>query len=863
MSFGIDPSELHGLVDFDRRDEPGQVTALASRGGAEGLCRALGSDPKRGIATSGGSVRQRQDTFGENYIPPPPQKSLFKLVIEQFEDRTLQILLVGGTVSLILGAVFDREEQGWIEGLAIYLAIIIVVSVTAINDYAKEKKFRKAQDQQKDREVKVTRDGTLCKLSTYEIVVGDLVELSIGDEVPADGVYVRGLRLAVDEAALTGESKVVKKSDERPFLFAGATVGEGDGTMLVTTVGRQSAGGRIQELLNQAEVKPTPLQDQLDDLAVKIGWFGIAMGILTFLALTIRWAVDVSNEAWDNERLIDLVHYFVIGVTIVVVAVPEGLPLAVTIALAFSMLKMIKDRNFVRHLDASETMGEATCICSDKTGTLTQNRMTVTSTCILRRELLDRKAPPLGEEVLHHLSVGMCVNSKAYLTPATEPGGLDVVVGNKTEGALINLAKGLGVDYTRVRAEMKLVEQFPFTSDRKRMSTIVESTWRDPQGQGKYVQYVKGASEIVLELCRFECHPDGGRPLPISRDAMRQYEAAIDGFARSGLRTLTVAYRWLDDVPKPGDKDAEADLVLIGVLGIKDPVREQVPAAVRRCQSAGITVRMVTGDNILTANHIAAECGILTDNAVSIEGPQFRAMSDEQRLKIIPRLRVLARSSPEDKQVLVKALMGMGEVVAVTGDGTNDAPALKEADVGFAMGIAGTDIAKNASDIILLDDNFASIVNAIKWGRNVFDAIRKFLQFQLAVNVVALVVVFVGSVADGESPMSTVQLLWVNLIMDTLGALALATGDPDPGIARWSGTSRSSLWRRRRSCSSCSFRATRPSTSRATRSGASARSCFAPLCSCSSSTCFRRGSCTTRSISCTASSRTGCFWCSF
>jgi Ca2+-transporting ATPase len=776
--FKVTPHEMVELVDFDKREDAKHVMMIKEKGGLEGLAGLLQTDLKTGLDTSRETekFRERQYWFGRNFIEPPPPMPLWKMVWENLQDRILQILLAGAAINLVLGMIFEGPAQGWLEGVAIFVAVAIVVFVTSGNNYLKERKFRAIMLLQGQRMVKVRRDGKILQILNSDVLVGDIVQLESGDEIPADGLFIEGNRFAVDESPLTGETIPVKKSELRPFVFAGTQVAEGSGTVLVTTVGALSTGGQIQALLNEQRKDGTPLQDKLEVLAKQIGFVGVLAGLITFFALDLRWIIVTATTddffSWGSFE--EVVHAFVLGVTLVVVAVPEGLPLAVTISLAYSMSKMIKDKNFVRHLAASETMGEATAICSDKTGTLTENRMTVTKAFVGGIEdPTSQTLPKLAAEVLLE---GISVNSTAHVQKIDSP--TPVFVGNKTEGALLVYAHKLGCEYDTIRKSRNKIGEIPFSSARKRMSTIIVTA------DGARV-YTKGASEIVLGLCSSMITPQG-EVVPLDPDTRAKYEQMIISYASQGLRTLTLGYRQVSGVPKFGEpeeeKALEQELTFIAVVGIKDPVRKEVPDAVKICQRAGLKVRMVTGDNILTAKHIATECGILTPDGVALEGPEFRKMDEPTRDAILPKLAVLARSSPQDKFILVSRLRKLGDVVAVTGDGTNDGPALKEADVGFAMGIAGTDVAKNASDIILLDDNFSSIVKAILWGRNVYDCIRKFLQFQLGVNIVAIVVTVVSALITGEAALSAVQLLWVNLIMDTFGALALATDSPLPSI---------------------------------------------------------------------------------
>jgi Ca2+-transporting ATPase len=541
-------------------------------------------------------------------------------------------------------------------------------------------------------------------------------------------------------------------------------------------------------MLLQKPAEDTPLQVKLEHLADQIAKFGLAAAAAIFVSLVgkLLFQVWMGRVPLDVEVFNHIVKYIITSITVVVVAVPEGLPLAVTIALAYSMTKMLQDNNLVRHLEACETMGGSTTICSDKTGTLTTNRMTVVRAYAAGQvcDSAERLRDILGPDAAQLLWQGIAVNSTA--TEATNDKGVVEFVGSKTECALLGLLKTLGIDYLKLRDSIRKTKLIPFSSARKRMSTVA----RVPDGE---FVFSKGASEIVLARCS---HITTGKEIVPMTDAMREeVTKTISTFASQTLRTICLAYR-----PVSPDGDAKAldpaapeelgetledRLIMLCIVGIKDPLRDEVPIAVRECKTAGIVVRMVTGDNIDTARAIASECGILTDGVI-IEGPKFRALSEREREEIAPKLQVMARSSPTDKYMLVQALKRRGHVVAVTGDGTNDAPALKEANVGFAMGIAGTEVSKEASDIILMDDNFGSIVKAAMWGRNVYDSIRKFLQFQLTVNFVAVLLAFIGAITSthGEPPLKPVQLLWVNLIMDTMAALALATDVPSPDLLK-------------------------------------------------------------------------------
>ncbi|KAJ3209185.1 Calcium-transporting ATPase 10, plasma membrane-type [Entophlyctis luteolus] len=755
--------------------------------------------------------QKRIEVFGLNKIPPPRSDTILEIVWGTIvEDPILKILIVGAILVLSLGTAMCPSD-GWLDGVVIVVAVVIVLSVTAGNDYSKDKKFKKLLLMQSNKKVKVIRGGKKDEVSSWDVLVGDIVEVSTGDEIPADGIYVSGNRLVIDESPLTGETIPVKKSQDAPFVFSGCQVSEGSGRILVTGVGSRSSGGQIQELLNEAQNEETVLQMKLKVVAVLIGKIGVAAGIATFLGLTLRWAIAWAQGVYIVSlscggitssgiiyRLTLLAQYFVVGITVVVVAVPEGLPLAVTISLAFSMFKMIKENCFVRHLDASETMGEATCICTDKTGTLTENKMTVVKFMMTGRiyhgegsgeaDAIKFNGDLIEGRLKNLLVESICINSDCFIK-MNEAGNQEIFIGSATEGALLVFAKKMGVNYEEVRRMVKKVEGgvWTFSSERKRMSTLIYPRAKAPSASTKYRLHSKGASEIILSLCT---HILSSSLVvePLTPEVVSNIQKTIKMWANEGLRTVGIAYRNTDQLITSVDAgngisdDPEHDMVWVALMAIKDPLRKEVPGAVATCQKAGLVIRMVTGDNILTACKIARECGIMFGDGMALEGPVFRAMSTEEKMAVIPKLQVLARSSPSDKHTLVSLLKDMGEVVAVTGDGTNDAPALKEADVGFAMGISGTQIARNACDIVLLDDNFVSLVCAIKWGRNVLNSIRKFLQFQLGVNLVAIVLTFVGSVSVGDSPLNTVQLLWVNLIMDSLGALALASDDPDDDI---------------------------------------------------------------------------------
>lgn len=880
--FGCTLMDLRKLMELRAADAVTQISA--HYGGVQNICDRLKTSPVEGLSGNPTDLEKRRLVFGQNVIPPKKPKTFLELVWEALQDVTLIILEIAAIISLVLsfyrppggdnevcgqttsGPEEDEEaETGWIEGAAILTSVIIVVLVTAFNDWSKEKQFRGLQSRiELEQKFCIIRNGQLIQLPVAEIVVGDIAQIKYGDLLPADGILIQGNDLKIDESSLTGESDHVKKSlDKDPMLLSGTHVMEGSGRMVVTAVGVNSQTGIIFTLLGASEedeeekkkkskkqgvsenrnkaktqdgvaleIQPlnsqegidseekekkvskmpkkekSVLQGKLTRLAVQIGKAGLIMSALTVVILILYFVVEnfvIQRRSWLPECTPVYIQYFVkffiIGVTVLVVAVPEGLPLAVTISLAYSVKKMMKDNNLVRHLDACETMGNATAICSDKTGTLTMNRMTVVQAFVGGTHYRQVPSPDVfPPKVLELIVNGISINS-AYtskILPPEKEGGLPRQVGNKTECALLGFVTDLKQDYQAVRNEVpeeKLFKVYTFNSVRKSMSTVI----RKPGGG--FRMFSKGASEIMLRRCN-QILDKGGECVQFkNKDRDDMVRNVIEPMASEGLRTICIAYRDFDGTEPIWDNENEvlAELTCIAVVGIEDPVRPEVPNAIAKCKRAGITVRMVTGDNVNTARAIATKCGILTpgDDFLCLEGKEFNRLirnekgevEQEKLDKIWPKLRVLARSSPTDKHTLVKGIIDstVGEqrqVVAVTGDGTNDGPALKKADVGFAMGIAGTDVAKEASDIILTDDNFTSIVKAVMWGRNVYDSISKFLQFQLTVNVVAVIVAFTGACITQDSPLKAVQMLWVNLIMDTFASLALATEPPTDSLLR-------------------------------------------------------------------------------
>ncbi|KAF9879095.1 p-type calcium ATPase [Colletotrichum karsti] len=805
-----------------------------------------------------GGFSDRKHTFRDNTLPDKKQKSFLQLLWITYNDKILILLSIAAIVSFSLGLYqsFGPQHEpneprvDWVEGVAIMVAIILVVFVGAINDWNMQRQFNNLNKKNDDRTVKVIRSGKSVEISVHELVVGDVMHLNTGDIVPVDAIFIDGHGVKCDESSATGESDLLKKTaaDEvsealdkvahdgasqqkveklDPFIISGSKIQEGTGTCIVTAVGVNSSYGRITMSL-RTEQEETPLQRKLNILADFIAKVGGAAALLLFVVLFIKFLVNLKNLGSADAKGQAFMKIFITCVTIVVVAVPEGLPLAVTLALSFATNRMMKDNNLVRVLKACETMGNATTVCSDKTGTLTQNKMTVVATTLgksvsfggtdapLEEPTTEKSAggnsnpnagrtnavsnvslgdftKSLSQETKQLVIQGNAVNSTAF---EGDDEGEKTFIGSKTEVALLTFCRDqLGAGpVEEERTNSNVVQVVPFDSAVKYMATVVKLP------DGKYRAYVKGASEILLDKCTKVLDDAKGSDLNVvdlTSEDCEMFSQTISSYAGQTLRTIGSSFRDFEswppkeavssDDPKAADfNKIHEDMTLIAIYGIKDPLRPTVIDAINDCTRAGVVVRMVTGDNILTGKAIAKECGIYhpEDGGIAMEGPEFRRKSEEELKEIVPRLQVLARSSPDDKRILVRTLKDLGETVAVTGDGTNDAPALKLADIGFSMGIAGTEVAKEASEIILMDDNFASIVKGMMWGRAINDSVKKFLQFQLTVNVTAVVLTFITAAIDPnqQSVLNAVQLLWVNLIMDTFAALALATDPPTRSV---------------------------------------------------------------------------------
>ncbi|KAK8807241.1 hypothetical protein WA158_004000 [Blastocystis sp. Blastoise] len=946
------PDANHRYALFDWQKCYNGASSLNFFGGIDGLVEGLHTSTSYGLSTIEANSIERKNQYGINYIPPKKMRTLREFIIESFKNLPLIILTIAGSISLVLGFIMNGFDDGWIEGFSILLAVGTCVFLSALTDMNKEKElFELCQENQK-RYIEVTRDGKIVEILIYDIVVGDIVHINQGDSIPCDGIFIAGNKLSINESKLTGESDNVIKNEKDPFLISSTECFEGSCIMLVTSVGKNSVFGRMKLLIEGQGEEQTPLQLKLEDLTKFLSTIGLVTCGVTLLGMLIIYGVRLGNEyadkefEWTAKIASDILEIFITAVSMLVLAIPEGLPLAVTLALAYSVKQMMKDNNLVRHLSACETMGGATAICSDKTGTLTQGKMSVVQICEMDNinknfHYLNENKSGEKEEYEEFLNkcknldikykeklLECCIlNNDGFLSKDEE--GEIKGVGSPLDIALIHWCNRLGMNYEdirkmypnmevmkeedRNRIEKGVIRHFAFHSNRKRCSCLVK------YDNNHYRLYVKGAPEILLRLSDYvvdnkdmlteltgefeECSNGSILGNGNRREIMKE---SVYPMATNALRTLAIAYRdfeniedW-DEMVEYEDKmnigvgkcpKIESHLILLGFLGFQDPVRHEVPHSVSVCNHAGIRVRMVTGDNVATAKVIARQCNIYHDkpwtdsygithsSGICLMGSQFREMAgglvlpahfyhechckdcseednyienyivyrgqektpypsiighkisecdiwtperkamgrsgctseckergcmysckdayDDREIEkykivrnqgkfdeIIDTLDVMARAAPSDKQILVSGLMERDEVVAVTGDGTNDGPALAKSSVGFAMGIGGTSVAKEASDIILMDDNFSSIVKACMWGRNIYENIRKFLQFQLVVSYVAVFFAFIASMWKGESPIRAVQILWVNLAMDTMAGLAFTTEKPNEKLLK-------------------------------------------------------------------------------
>ena len=729
-------------------------------------------DKNKRIGLTDEQVKQSREQHGKNVLTPPQRTSLWKLYLDKYRDPIIQILLVAAFVSLILAFI----EKNFMETIGIFVAVFLATTVGFYFERDAAKKFNLLTALSEEQPVKVRRNGKVMEIPRHDVVVGDVVLVEVGDEVPADGELIVCNDLQINESTLTGEP-VTEKSLEgggdgaypRNVILRSTMVMNGRGEFVVTAVGDATEIGKVAKKSTEQTSVETPLHMQLDKLAKMISKVGSVVSVAAFFIFLIH---DIlTNPAWGGKDYFYMAEivlkYFMMAVTLIVMAVPEGLPMAITLSLALNMRRMLKSNNLVRKLHACETMGAVTVICTDKTGTLTQNKMQVSA--------LELKQ---GDETL--LDTAIALNSTAELNDGKP-------IGNPTESALLLWLDAQGKDYEELRKQVNVLKQLPFSTERKMMATLAEV-------DGETYLFVKGAPEIVMKKCIIE-------------DRMqRQSAEELDEWQHKAMRTLAFAYKKIEASIMRTSRTSTAevvalldanDLQLQAIAAIADPIRPDVPAAVQECRHAGIEVKVVTGDTAATALEIGKQIGVFEDEPENIgadgsltsldqqmiTGEQWEALSDEEAYERAKDIRVMSRARPTDKQRLVAMLQKRGEVVAVTGDGTNDAPALHYAHVGLSLG-SGTSVAKEASDMTLLDDSFKSIANAVMWGRSLYRNLQRFLFFQLVVNVAALLLVLGGSVIGTEMPLTVTQILWVNLIMDTFAALALASLPPSHEVMK-------------------------------------------------------------------------------
>lgn len=731
-------------------------------------------------------VLQSREKYGANLLTPPKRPSLWRLYLEKFEDPVVRVLLVAAAFSLIISII----ENEYAETIGIIAAILLATGIGFYFEYDAGKKFDLLNAVNEETLVKVIRGGHIREIPRKDVVVGDIVVLETGEEIPADGELIEAISLQVNESNLTGEPVINKTIVEADFdeeatyasnmVLRGTTVVDGHGSMKVLRVGDETEIGKVARQSTEQNVEPTPLNIQLKKLAGLIGKIGFTVAGLAFLIFFIKDVLLYFDfgalNTWQDwvpvlERTL---KYFMMAVTLIVVAVPEGLPMSVTLSLALNMRRMLATNNLVRKMHACETMGAITVICTDKTGTLTQNLMQVHEPNFYG---LKNGGNLTNDDISKLVMEGISANSTAFLEETVE-GEKPKGVGNPTEVALLLWLNGQGRNYLELRENAKVLDQLTFSTERKFMATLVESPLI-----GKKVLYVKGAPEIVLSKCK-EVILDGRRVDSV--EYRSTVEAQLLNYQNMAMRTLGFAFRIVED-GEPNDcveLVAENNLNFLGVVAISDPIRPDVPAAVAKCQSAGIDIKIVTGDTPGTATEIARQIGLWKPEDTDrnrITGVAFADLTDEEALDRVMDLKIMSRARPTDKQRLVQLLQQKGAVVAVTGDGTNDAPALNHAQVGLSMG-TGTSVAKEASDITLLDDSFNSIGTAVMWGRSLYKNIQRFIVFQLTINFVALLIVLLGSIVGTELPLTVTQMLWVNLIMDTFAALALASIPPSESV---------------------------------------------------------------------------------
>lgn len=736
----------------------------------EELLAKTGTDSEKGLNPE--QVEKSRSTYGTNSFVRQSHESLAKRIWDASTEPMLVMLIFAAIITLAVNITryFTGGEYNFLECVGIFAAIALSVVITIITEGKSAKAFEALNKINEDTLIKVIRNGEPQLITQKEIVVGDIIMIETGDKIVADGRLFSSNDLSVDESALTGESLPVKKDAEfvcqkstpvaerANMLYSGCFVSAGNGQMLVTGVGNDTEFGQIAQELSSIEKTTTPLQEKLDKLGKQITVLGASAAAIVF-------AIEVLQFVMNGQLNLDTVSdAFITSIVLIVAAVPEGLPTIVAVSLALNIIKMSKENALVKKMIACETIGCVNIICSDKTGTLTENRMTVQK-IYTGGELIDPEQ--LKDEMLLK---NYCINSNANIS---EEDGSWSFIGNPTEGSLLAAAAKAGVDYQELRQAADIVRVFPFSSQNKDMSTIVREN-------GKEILYVKGNPEKIISLCT-----------GISEEEKEKNFHLMEEFQNKAGRLLAFAHKELEGQYNDEEQDeVEQGLIYDGFVVISDPLSPDVYESIRNCRSAGIEVKMLTGDNIRTARAIANELHMLDDDHIAVEAADIEKLTDEELKEALKKIQVIARSTPLVKMRVVKLLKEQGNVVAVTGDGINDAPAIKHADVGIAMGIAGTDVTKEASDMVLLDDSFSTIIKAVQWGRGIYENFKRFIQFQLTVNVSSVVVVICSILAGFSAPFTALELLWINIIMDGPPALTLGLEPIRPDILKHKPTRR-------------------------------------------------------------------------
>ena len=746
---------------------------------AQDVLKELGVNADEGLSAA--EVEKSRAEHGENQFTREKPKSILRRIWEALCEPMMIILLVALaiTIAVQIVSVCMGGEFDWIECVGIVVAIVISVAISVVMEHRSAKAFEALSRIGEDTLVKVVRGGEVTLIPQKEVVVGDILCVETGAKLPADGRLIESTQLQSDESALTGESMAVKKdagficaaentpvAERHNMLYSGCFITGGSGKAVVTGVGDNTEFGKIARELTNQDKSSTPLQEKLARLGKLITMLGAIAAALIFVIQIIELAVaGFPSDGAEVFRLIS--GAFIDSIVLIVAAVPEGLPTIVAVTLAINIIKMSKQNALVKKLVACETVGCINVICSDKTGTLTENRMTVTDVQMGNTRLSPDKIPSDSA-----LIRGFCVNSTADVH---FNGDRTEFIGNPTECAMLVAAHKSGVEYQSVRSGYRQIYRYPFSSETKNMTTVVDE-------MGEIIAYTKGSPEKIIAMC--DMAPEDRRA---AEDSIASYQAQAGRVIALAHRTLERGYDFDNERAA-----VESGMIFDGFVVISDPLRSDVFAAVERCRHAGIDIKMLTGDNIITAKAIATQLGILDDDHIAVEAKDVEDLSDEEFSEMIKKIRVIARSTPVIKMRVVKALKAQGNVVAVTGDGINDAPAIKNADVGVAMGITGTEVSKEASDIVLLDDSFSTIVTAVQWGRGIYENFQRFIQFQLTVNLSSVLIVFICVVLNIGNPFTAIQMLWINLIMDGPPAVTLGLEPMREGLMDRSPTPRNS-----------------------------------------------------------------------